>query len=104
MDHTACVNALAKREVSCMCRALELTAPTRRLQYANSYERGMDGQTDANACCLSLHYSTLHYISNIHLIFTLTHNCLRPVDSAPQAVLVIPIFLSGSFQPYYISA
>ena len=42
MDHTAGVNASANREVSCMCRALQLAAPARRLQY----ERGTDGRTD----------------------------------------------------------
>jgi hypothetical protein len=42
-----------------------------------------DGRTGANACSLSLHYSTQHYVSNIQLVFNLTNNCIRPVVSAP---------------------
>jgi hypothetical protein len=49
MGHTAGVDALAKRVMSRVCRALQLAAPARRLQCAKSYERGTDEQTQTRA-------------------------------------------------------
>jgi hypothetical protein len=77
-------------------------APACRLQYADSYKRGTDGQTQMRATSpfIIQHCSTVIVFS---CFFNLTNNCLRPVHSVPRAlVLVILIFSSGSFGHFYV--